>query len=155
MSAIAKTFGRCFFRYTWSDQNSSTKSSTKFWEDAKSYLLAIGTESKGFLLFPRNIQNRARLNTFSVFFGIVRLFFETIFVSPKSPPLMICNRMDENSQSVGAPIWSNFWVFGYCRREYLTLWSRFAFLSLLGWRRLGLSLVPACLFWVVNQVFRN
>ena len=52
-----------------------------------------------------------------VFFGIVRLFSKTfIFTKGSGPPLirlMICDRMDEKSQSVahGAPIRSNFWVF--------------------------------------------
>ena len=41
-------FSSVFFKTTWSDQNSSTKSSKKFWEDAKMYLLAQGTEPKRF-----------------------------------------------------------------------------------------------------------
>ena len=66
------------------------------------------------------------------FFWRFKTFFQ-FFSTESAPPsifLMICDRMDEKSQSVppGAPIRSNFWVFGYCRREYFL--RRMIFLSL-------------------------
>ena len=88
---IVMAFRQCFFflknRYTWSDQNSSAKRSTKF------HLLAQGTEPKKF--FPRNIHYRARLKCpHFQFFGIVQVFSGKKFT--KGPPSIFFGILRQN-----------------------------------------------------------
>ena len=80
----------------------------KVLQKCKLYLLAPEMNQKRFSFFPRNIQYRVRLTgPPSRFF---RQSFFRIYHQRVPSIFLICDRMDEESQSVlhGAPIRSNF-----------------------------------------------
>ena len=84
-----------FFRYNWSDQNSSTKTFTKCKGRRQIVPVGSGNWTKNvFLFFSRNIQYRARLKgpPFS-FFGIETFFFGKF---PKESPFNFFGVLRQN-----------------------------------------------------------
>ena len=110
---------------------------------------------KNWFFFQRNIQYRARLNVPLSVFWHCETFFRKILYSKVSPFNYVLYFAAEWMLKIpkGSPLLTRhgppvrhfrptFAFFGYCRREYLTLWSPFTIFEPWIWRRF--MPFPAC-----------
>ena len=101
--------------------------------------MAQGTEPKRFFLFVRVTYNTGRDERvpFTVFFGIVQLFFQKI---PKAPFLEFCERMYVEKSHKVAPFsfFSAWWgFFKEKRAQYFDTLKSFCYFWASDWRQLG------------------